>query len=72
MAEEAAAAPGPADGPAMTDGPGEVETLGPNAWLVDDMFERYRADPSSVGESWRDFFEGYRGASPLPGNGAAT
>src|SRR5947209_1082086 len=31
-------------------------TFGPNAWLVDEMYERYRADPSSVSESWRDFF----------------
>ncbi|MGD0321669.1 MAG: multifunctional oxoglutarate decarboxylase/oxoglutarate dehydrogenase thiamine pyrophosphate-binding subunit/dihydrolipoyllysine-residue succinyltransferase subunit [Acidimicrobiales bacterium] len=30
--------------------------FGPNAWLVDDMYEQYRADPSSVSESWREFF----------------
>ena len=24
------------------------------------MYEQYRADPSSVSESWREFFEGYR------------
>jgi len=34
--------------------------FGPNAWLVDEMFERFRADPGSVSESWRDFFQGYR------------
>lgn len=34
--------------------------LGVNAWLVDDMYERYRAKPTSVGESWTEFFEGYR------------
>ncbi|MGH9223858.1 MAG: multifunctional oxoglutarate decarboxylase/oxoglutarate dehydrogenase thiamine pyrophosphate-binding subunit/dihydrolipoyllysine-residue succinyltransferase subunit [Acidimicrobiales bacterium] len=34
--------------------------FGPNAWLVDEMYEQYRADPESVAESWRDFFEGYR------------
>ncbi|MHB8328869.1 MAG: multifunctional oxoglutarate decarboxylase/oxoglutarate dehydrogenase thiamine pyrophosphate-binding subunit/dihydrolipoyllysine-residue succinyltransferase subunit, partial [Acidimicrobiales bacterium] len=33
--------------------------FGPNAWLVDDMYEQYRADPSSVSESWREFFAGY-------------
>src|ERR687885_3045590 len=38
--------------------------FGPNAWLVDEMYERYRADPSSVAESWQDFFVGYR---PDPG-----
>src|SRR5438270_615370 len=37
----------------MTD---EETTFGPNAWLVDEMYEQYRADPNSVSESWRDFF----------------
>ncbi len=36
-------------------------SFGPNAWLVDEMYEQYRADPSSVTESWRDFFADYRG-----------
>ncbi|MDQ3979928.1 MAG: 2-oxo acid dehydrogenase subunit E2, partial [Actinomycetota bacterium] len=45
--------------------------FGPNAWLVDEMYERYRADPSSVAESWQDFFVGYRpegvpAAQPAP------
>ena len=35
-------------------------SFGPNAWLVDDMYEQYRDDPNSVSESWREFFEGYR------------
>jgi 2-oxoglutarate dehydrogenase E1 component len=35
-------------------------SFGPNAWLVDEMFDRFRADPSSVTESWRDFFADYR------------
>jgi 2-oxoglutarate dehydrogenase E1 component len=35
-------------------------TLGPNAWLVDEMYEQYLADPGSVSESWRDFFADYR------------
>ena len=34
--------------------------LGPNAWLVDEMYEQYLADPGSVSESWRDFFADYR------------
>ncbi|HMK62455.1 MAG TPA: multifunctional oxoglutarate decarboxylase/oxoglutarate dehydrogenase thiamine pyrophosphate-binding subunit/dihydrolipoyllysine-residue succinyltransferase subunit [Acidimicrobiales bacterium] len=33
--------------------------FGPNAWLVDDMYEQYRADPSSVPQSWQDFFADY-------------
>jgi 2-oxoglutarate decarboxylase len=36
------------------------DTLGPNAWLVDEMFEQFRTDPTSVSESWREFFEGYK------------
>ena len=40
---------------------------GPNAWLVDEMFEQFRTDPSSVSESWREFFAGYS-----PGAGTAT
>ncbi|MFZ6004852.1 MAG: multifunctional oxoglutarate decarboxylase/oxoglutarate dehydrogenase thiamine pyrophosphate-binding subunit/dihydrolipoyllysine-residue succinyltransferase subunit [Actinomycetota bacterium] len=35
-------------------------SLGPNAWLVDEMHEQYLADPTSVSESWRDFFADYR------------
>src|SRR4051812_12833838 len=37
-------------------------SFGPNAWLVDEMYDRYRADPTSVSESWRDFFADYRAA----------
>ena len=40
-------------------------SFGPNAWLVDDMYERFLADPSSVSESWREFFADYRPA-PVP------
>src|ERR1700685_3902061 len=44
--------------------------FGPNAWLVDDMYEEYRSDPSSVSESWREFFADYTPpGSPGPDNG---
>jgi multifunctional 2-oxoglutarate metabolism enzyme len=39
---------------------GDRGGFGPNAGLVDEMYEQYRADPSSVSPSWRDFFEDYR------------
>ena len=44
----------------------DARTFGPNDWLVDDMYRRYLDDPSSVSESWREFFEDYRphGAAP--------
>ena len=48
-------------------------TFGPNDWLVDEMREQYKADPSSVSESWREFFaddaepaESSNGAEPEP------
>jgi multifunctional 2-oxoglutarate metabolism enzyme len=39
---------------------GTTDKLGPNAWLVDEMYEQYLANPSSVSEAWRDFFADYR------------
>jgi 2-oxoglutarate decarboxylase len=52
--------------------------FGPNAWLVDDMYEEFRSDPSSVSESWREFFADYsppglllvQPCGPATGNGA--
>jgi multifunctional 2-oxoglutarate metabolism enzyme len=43
---------------------------GPNAWLVDDMYEQFLADPSSVSASWRDFFADYR--PPARGGNGST
>jgi 2-oxoglutarate dehydrogenase E1 component len=43
--------------------------FGANEWLVEDMYERYLADPSSVDAAWHDFFDDYR---PTPGNGASA
>ncbi|HVV37934.1 MAG TPA: multifunctional oxoglutarate decarboxylase/oxoglutarate dehydrogenase thiamine pyrophosphate-binding subunit/dihydrolipoyllysine-residue succinyltransferase subunit [Acidimicrobiales bacterium] len=48
--------------------------VGPNEWLVEEMFDQYKADPNSVPESWREFFADYRpnaapvtnGSSPAP------
>jgi multifunctional 2-oxoglutarate metabolism enzyme len=57
---------------------------GPNSWLVDEMYERYLADPSSVSASWQEFFADYsldksalvtakeRAAAPSPAAAAAT
>ena len=44
----------------------EEEQFGPNAWLVDEMYEQYRADPQSVSESWQEFFADYH--TPLHPN----
>ena len=37
-----------------------TEQFGPNAWLVDEMYEQFRADPNSVSESWREFLADYK------------
>ena len=38
-----------------------------NLSLIEDYYERWRADPSSVDASWRIFFEGYElGARARP------
>ena len=34
--------------------------FGANAWLVDEMYERYRSDPHSVSDTWQEFFEDYK------------
>jgi 2-oxoglutarate dehydrogenase E1 component len=41
--------------------------FGTNEWLVEDMYERYLSDPTSVDAAWHDFFDDYR---PAAGSGA--
>jgi len=48
------------DDATMTTQQRSTEALGPNAWLVDEMYEQYLANPSSVSEAWREFFADYR------------
>jgi multifunctional 2-oxoglutarate metabolism enzyme len=51
----------------VADEPSPPPTVGPNAWLVDEMYEQYLADPQSVSESWQEFFEDYRpSTAPAP------
>lgn len=40
--------------------PDPEQIVGQNAWLVDEMHRQYLADPTSVSESWQDFFSDYR------------
>src|SRR5262245_13566522 len=53
--------------------------FGPNEWIVEDMYQRYLADPPSVDPAWHDFFADYRpsgetttAAPPVSGNGGTT
>src|SRR6516162_7450122 len=40
--------------------------FGANEWLVDELYQRYLADPGSVDRAWWSFFSDYR---PTRGNG---
>jgi 2-oxoglutarate decarboxylase len=61
----------------MPDAPRPAGSFGANDWLVEEMYEQYRHDPSSVSESWREFFADYRkdgsdnGAARTPAPSAA-
>ncbi|QDY10392.1 multifunctional oxoglutarate decarboxylase/oxoglutarate dehydrogenase thiamine pyrophosphate-binding subunit/dihydrolipoyllysine-residue succinyltransferase subunit [Micromonospora sp. HM134] len=50
--------------------------FGPNEWIVEEMYQRYLADPSSVDSAWHDFFADYRpapgAATPRPADGKAA
>ncbi|MPZ73378.1 MAG: multifunctional oxoglutarate decarboxylase/oxoglutarate dehydrogenase thiamine pyrophosphate-binding subunit/dihydrolipoyllysine-residue succinyltransferase subunit [Nitriliruptorales bacterium] len=37
----------------------ETPEFGTNSWIVEEMYRDYLADPSSVAESWQDFFSDY-------------
>ena len=43
--------------------PDEFPT-GQNAWLIEEMYDRYQADPDSVSAGWRNFFADYRSHIP--------
>ncbi|MWC00361.1 2-oxoglutarate dehydrogenase E1 subunit family protein, partial [Agromyces seonyuensis] len=38
----------------------EETTFGANEWLVDEMYEKFLADPQSVDETWRAMLAQYR------------
>ncbi len=53
--------------------------FGPNEWIVEDMYQRYLADPASVDPAWHEFFADYKPAlepatpdGPAAKPGAAT
>src|SRR5579862_1854788 len=43
--------------------------FGANEWLVDELYQRYLADPASVDRAWWSFFSDYR---PTRGNGTGS
>jgi len=34
--------------------------FGPNEWLVEEMYDQFLADPSSVDAAWHDFFADFK------------
>ncbi len=54
----------------------EIDALGPNAWLVEELRRRYLTDPASVSEAWRRYFAGHgefpSGPTPPPPHPAET
>ncbi len=48
----------------------EENDFGANDWLLEEMYERFTADPSSVDASWSEYFAAH--GAPGSANGAAT
>src|SRR5690348_7599656 len=46
--------------------------FGPNEWLVDELYQRYLADPSSVAMEWWNFFADYQPPPGRPAQPVAT
>ena len=42
-----------------------VSGFGTNEWLVEEMYQQFLADPSSVDQAWHEFFADYRPGSPV-------
>ncbi|MEV0678170.1 multifunctional oxoglutarate decarboxylase/oxoglutarate dehydrogenase thiamine pyrophosphate-binding subunit/dihydrolipoyllysine-residue succinyltransferase subunit [Actinosynnema sp. NPDC050436] len=45
--------------------------FGPNEWLVEEMYEQFLSDPSSVDPAWHDFFADYK-STQRSGNGTSA
>jgi 2-oxoglutarate decarboxylase len=37
----------------------DVGELGPNMWLLDELYRRFQEDPAAVDPAWQEFFEGF-------------
>jgi 2-oxoglutarate dehydrogenase E1 component len=46
--------------------------FGANDWLLEEMYERYTTDPSSVDETWAKYFKSHGAPSTVTGDGAAA
>ena len=50
----------------MADIVDRTQDFGTNSWLVEEMYEQFTADPSSVSEAWREFFSDYKSLHGTP------
>ena len=48
-----------------------MSSFGSNTGYVDDLYQKFLDDPSSVSPAWREFFEDFRGSGPTPSRAAA-
>src|SRR2546423_6612944 len=48
---------------------GPLEDFGPNVGLVEEIYRQWLEDPSSVSESWQDFFADYKPRLPAASGG---
>jgi len=46
--------------------------FGPNQWLVDELYQRYQADPGSVDQAWWSFFADYQPQPDAPGQASTA
>ncbi len=58
--------------PQQTPADDPMTGFGPNEWLVQELQEAYRKDPSSVAPEWRDFFSDGPGAADADGDEPGT
>ena len=54
-----------------TSAPTEAD-FGANDWLLEEMYEQYAADPTSVDETWAEYFKTHGAPVTDAGNGSAT
>ncbi|MDQ1654255.1 MAG: multifunctional 2-oxoglutarate metabolism enzyme, partial [Cryptosporangiaceae bacterium] len=49
-----------------------LASFGPNEWIVEDIYQQFLADPTSVDPAWHEFFADYKPGAPAEsGNGSA-
>ena len=54
----------PPAGSHAADAPANASDFGANQWLVDELYQKYLADPGSVDQAWWSFFADYRPTGP--------